>query len=52
MSVFQITNQEIEYSTLEPKDLGKWSYLVTGCYMLFDTYETAIASYQEVFRKN
>lgn len=38
---FQITTEDIERSSLESSDLGKWALIVTGCYQLFDTQQDA-----------
>jgi len=48
MRVFQITEEHIR-GTLDKSDIGKWAYLVQGCWMFFDSKKEAIASYREVF---
>ena len=48
MRIFQITEEDVR-GTIEESDIGKWAYLVQGCWMFFDTEEEAIASYREVF---
>jgi hypothetical protein len=48
--IFQITAADVERSsTLDEQDIGKWGYLIQGCYQLFESQETAQASYLEVF---
>lgn len=48
--IYKVTQQDIDYSSLEQSDLGKWFYLNNGCYCLFDTEEEARESYNYVFR--
>jgi len=38
---FQITEQEIERTSLEPDDFGRWALLIQGCFHLFDSFEAA-----------
>ena len=38
---FQITQGDIEHTSLEQHDLGKWALLVTGCYQIFESQEAA-----------
>lgn len=50
MNVFQITERDLEYhTTLDKSDVGLWTYLVAGCYQIFDTKKEAEDSYKEVF---
>ena len=51
MYIFQITEEDVR-GTIEKSDIGKWAYLVQGCWIFFDTKEEAIASYLEVFGSN
>lgn len=47
---FQITEEDIENNCgLDEEDLGRWAYIVTGCFMFFDTEEACRNSYREVF---
>jgi hypothetical protein len=48
--VRQVTEETVEYSSLEKEDIGKWFYLVQGVYQLFDTKEEAEKSAEDVFR--
>lgn len=49
MIIFQITLEDVERSSLEVSDVGKWGYLVSGCYQLFDSLVEATISYNSAF---
>ena len=38
---FQITEQDIERTSLEPEDQGRWALLIQGCFHTFESYEAA-----------
>ena len=38
---FQITQGDIDRTSLEPSDLDKWALLITGCYQIFDSQSEA-----------
>ena len=38
---FLVDEFEVEITSLEPTDIGKWALLVTGCYHLFNSLEDA-----------
>lgn len=49
--IFQITQDMVDRSsTMEQSDVGRWAYMISGCYQFFDTEEEARESYKEVFK--
>ena len=52
MTIFQLTAEDVDRSsTLEASDIGKWTYIVQGCYAaFFDTEQAAIDSYNQIKR--
>ena len=43
--IFKITAHDVEYSNLETSDIGKWGYIVNGCFQIFDTEQDARESF-------
>jgi len=47
--VYEITNEDVERSSLELTDVGRWGFIVQGCWQLFDTEQSARMAYDVVF---
>ena len=45
---FQIQQFDIDATSLEQTDLGKWALIVTGCYQLFDSKCEAQSTYDSL----
>jgi len=47
---FQVTANDVTYSNLRRKDIGKWAIIVTGCWHLFASEAQAQACYENLIR--
>lgn len=47
---FQINADDVERSSLDDDDIGKWALLVTGCHHLFDSKNQAHSVYKLLLR--
>lgn len=46
---FQITPEDVDRNGWDEEDVGRWAYVVQGCFQFFDTEEACRNSYREVF---
>lgn len=47
--VFIVTQQDVDSSSLDSTDIGRWAFIVQGCWQLFDTESEAQSTYNFVF---
>lgn len=48
--VFKVTEEDVERASLDKSDIGRWAFIVTGCWQLYDTERSARSAYDFVFR--
>ena len=47
--VFLIDEEMVERNDWDPEDVGRWAFLIQGCYEFFDSQAAALAVYKAVF---
>lgn len=48
LAPFQITQDEIDRTSLDQSDLGRWAVLIAGCYHLFSSKARAHHAYRSL----
>ena len=47
---FQIDAEEVERTSLDPSDIGRWAILITGCYHLYETEAAVRRAYANLMQ--
>ena len=47
--VFIVTSKDVERANLDQSDIGRWAFIVQGCWQLFDSEQAAQMAHNVVF---